>query len=195
MIEVNALSKAYATTLFENIDLIFHDGTVNLITGANGCGKSTLLRCIAGLEQPDQGFCRVQGQLLYQPQQAMLFRLSAYDNAIIGNAKADTATVHAYFETFGMTELMSRSVAGFSGGERQKVVLIRSLLTGGDAMLLDEPFSALDAESSAIGLRLLRETARARQIPVVFISHDIEAGDAVADHRWHFENGSFSQIY
>lgn len=195
MIDVIGLSKSYQKPLFTDLSMRFDDGKIYLITGANGSGKSTFLRCIAGFSSPDEGECRVEGTLLYQPQQAMLFPLSCYDNAIVGNPKADPASVRALFERLDMMALMNRGVRGLSGGERQKVTLIRSLVTGGGAVLLDEPFSALDNKSSATCLTLIQDYAKTHQVPLLVVSHAVEAATNIADHRIHFEEGRVTRLF
>lgn len=194
MIEVKQLSKAYDKVLFQDISLTFENAEAYVITGANGSGKSTFLRCLSGFEKADTGSFRIEGNLLYQPQEAMLFKLSCYENVIIGNRKADKNHVQQLFEQLGIGELLYRNVRGLSGGERQKVTLIRSLLTGGKALLLDEPFSALDEISTRICLQLLKNYAKRYEATLLFVSHDIHASSQIADYRYHLENGKFQLI-
>lgn len=173
----------------------FEDGLIYLITGSNGSGKSTFLRCIAGFEKPDSGSVHIEGKLLYQPQQAMLFPLTGYDNVLVGRPKAAQEQIEPLFARLEITPLMNRGVRGLSGGERQKIALIRSLVTGGDAMLLDEPFSALDTKSSVVCLELLQDYAKKYHVPLLFVSHAIDAGVRIADHRLHFDDGKLEMVF
>lgn len=195
MIRVQGLAKAYDKPLFADASMVFENGKVSLITGENGSGKSTFLRILAGFVKADAGHVEIEGELLYQPQEAMLFDLTAYDNAVVAKPQADQAQVAHLFELLGIAELMTRRVRGFSGGERQKTTLIRSLVTGGDALLFDEPFSALDNKSMHICLQLMQDYARRHDVPLVFISHDILSAEKIADHRFHLEEGRFSQVF
>lgn len=195
MIEVQGLEKSYDKLLFRNATMRFEDGEVVLISGENGSGKSTFLRILVGLVEADAGHFHIDGELLYQPQDAMLFDMTAYENAIVGNKKADPKRVRELFRELGIEELIDRRVKGFSGGERQKTMLIRSLVTGGDALLFDEPFSALDNKSMQVCLRLMQEYAREHHVPLAFVSHDILSAEKIADHRFHLEEQTFSQIF
>lgn len=195
MITIEDLAKAYDKELFTHASMVFEDGKVILISGENGSGKSTFLRILAGLVPADAGSFQIEGDLLYQPQDAMLFDMTARKNVMVAKPEADQTLVADLFRELGIGDLMDRNIRGFSGGERQKTTLIRSLITGGDALLFDEPFSALDNKSMAVCLRLMEAYAKTHQVPVVFVSHDILAAEKIADHRFHLEDQRFTRIF
>src|SRR5919106_5619465 len=135
------------------------------IVGPSGCGKSTLLELIAGLREPTQGGIAVGGagaagerlaRCAYMPQRDLLLPwLSAIDNAALAlrnrGARRDAArrTTAPLFERFGLAGFERSRPGELSGGMRQRIAFLRTLLAGKPVLLLDEPFGALDAITRA----------------------------------------------
>src|SRR5262249_7543212 len=135
-------------------------GELVTLVGPSGCGKSTLLSLIAGLEEPSSGAIALNGkvntrrlgQVGYMPQRDLLLPWrSALDNAIPGLAlqgvsrKAARERARAIFEDFGLAGCSRSYPFELSGGMRQRVAFARTVLAGGNLLVLDEPFGALDA--------------------------------------------------
>ncbi|MDR1278909.1 MAG: ATP-binding cassette domain-containing protein, partial [Treponema sp.] len=135
------------------------------ILGASGCGKSMTLKCIAGIETPDEGFISVNGRVLFdsarkinlKPQvrrvgylfqnYALFPRMTALENIIAGlpgRGREKKQKALAWMRRFGLEGLEDRYPAMLSGGQQQRTALARLLIGGPEAVLLDEPFSALD---------------------------------------------------
>ncbi len=172
------------------------DGSCLALVGENGSGKSTTLRCIAGLETPERGRIAVAGRVVfdselgvnlppqkrsvgYVPQGLELFpHMSVYENVAFGlrvrgicRAEVERRVSEA-IEMLGLSGLERRGIAQLSGGQRQRVALARALVIEPELLLLDEPFSALDAATKRSLLPELRRLLEDAGIPAVVVSHD-----------------------
>ena len=182
------------------IDLVAADGEVLAVVGPSGCGKSTLLELLAGLGDPDEGTVAVSGErsraarlaaCAYMPQRDLLLPWrSALDNAglaleVRGIARAEARRrALPLFERFGLAEFARALPAELSGGMRQRVAFLRTLLSGRPTLLLDEPFGALDSITRATMQEWLAESLAAEPRTVVLVTHDVREalylGDRVA---------------
>ncbi len=168
--------------------------TVALI-GQSGCGKSTLLHMLAGLLMPSDGCVRINGHQVTRPsprwnmmfQKPSLFpwmtvRRNASLGLIFQGRKRDMRErIDQLLATVGLTEKAEVNVQSLSGGQQQRVALARSLATDPELLLLDEPFSALDAFTRIALQDEVTRLAQERGISVVFVTHDIEEAVAMAD--------------
>lgn len=156
--------------LFQAVSLEVYAGDRLALTGPSGSGKSTLLRCAVGLEARRQGriwwrgepveaegMRRFRTRAAYVPQQPVAIARTIADNLSFARQMAaeldadvlDEQAQHALLDTFGLGGLdWQRDFAGLSVGERQRVVLVRSLTLQPDLLLLDEPTASLDADSA-----------------------------------------------
>lgn len=191
MLELQQLSKDWqARVLLRDVSLGVAPGETVAILGPSGSGKSTLLKMVAGLEPLDSGRVLFDGQDItaLPPEQrhfALMFQdfalfphLDVQDNVAFGLVEQGLRKVEAraqacaMLERFGLQGFARSRVTRLSGGEQQRVALARALITRPRALLLDEPFSALDAE-----LRLqLREEFRQRiaefNMATLLVTHD-----------------------
>ena len=180
--------------VFDDLSESCGDGEITAILGPNGSGKSTLLNMIVQFEAPDGGtigFDGTQGstpRIGYMMQEPMLLPwLTAIENAVLGAELAgdgqDITRIKAmaHFVKLDMSELVKRFPTKLSGGEKQKVALIRTLLVGRDLLLLDEPFSAIDARTRLELQMQVRSTAKADAKTVLFVTHDVDEALLVAD--------------
>lgn len=168
--------------------------TIALI-GQSGCGKSTLLHMLAGLLIPSDGCVRINGHQVIKPSPRwnMMFQkpslypwMTVRKNASLGlifqGRKRDMQSrIDSLLETVGLTEKAEVNVQSLSGGQQQRVALARSLATEPELLLLDEPFSALDAFTRVALQDEVVRLAHERGISVVFVTHDIEEAVAMAD--------------
>ncbi|MBO9332111.1 energy-dependent translational throttle protein EttA [Achromobacter sp. HZ01] len=196
VIEFNNVSKAYGDRLLiDNLSFKVPPGAIVGIIGANGAGKSTLFRMIAGREQPDSGEVKI-GQtvkLAYVDQS----RDALEDKKTVFDAVADGADLL----TVGKFEMSSRAYLGrfnfkggdqnklvgqLSGGERGRLHMAKTLIAGGNVLLLDEPSNDLDVET----LRALEDALLEFPGSVMVISHDRWFLDRIATHILAFEGDS-----
>jgi NitT/TauT family transport system ATP-binding protein len=172
-------------------------GTVTAFVGPSGCGKSTLLELIAGLLEPASGDIAVAGdttaagrlgRCAYLPQgDSLLPWYSALDNAAVGlrnrgvaksDARGEAASLLARFGIAGFEGALPREL---SGGMRQRVAFLRTLLSGKPVLCLDEPFAALDAITRGEMQEWLGGALAAESRTVILVTHDIEEALYLAD--------------
>ncbi len=162
-------------------------GETLAVVGPSGCGKSTLLELVCGLQAPDAGTVDAPPAALMPQHDGLLPWLSALDNAglalrVGGRSKeAARAAAHEHFAAFGL-EGFERSRPGeLSGGMRQRVAFLRTLLAGRPLLCLDEPFGALDALTRAQLQRWLAGALVREPRTVLLVTHDVEEAVLLAD--------------
>ncbi len=214
MLELINISKDWkARVLLHDVSLGVSPGETVAILGSSGSGKSTLLKIVAGLEPLDAGRVLFDGQdittlaperrrfaLMFQDF-ALFPHLDVQDNVAFGlveqgtrkpDARAQACTV---LERFGLQAFARARVTQLSGGEQQRVALARALITQPRVLLLDEPFSALDAE-----LRLeLREEFCLRitefNMATILVTHDEAEARAMGTTGYRLVNGALLQVW
>jgi ABC-type nitrate/sulfonate/bicarbonate transport system ATPase subunit len=180
--------------VLEQIDIALPPRRFAAIVGPSGSGKSTLLNLVAGLEEPDGGTVTLAGSSKrlgrsgFMPQRDLLHPWrTALDNATValeiqGVGKRDARErARALFERFGLRGFEGARPAQLSGGMRQRVALARTLLAGGELILLDEPFGALDALTRAQMQAWLLETWPELERACLLVTHDVEEALLLAD--------------
>ena len=178
-----------ALTALAGIDLDLRANAVTAVVGPSGCGKSTLLELVAGLQEPDEGGDpAAPAASAYMPQRDLLLPWrDALGNAALalecqGVARAEARRRAApLFERFGLTEFEHVRPAALSGGMRQRVAFLRTLLQGRPVLLLDEPFGALDAITRADLREWLAAALVEEPRTVLLVTHDIEEAVFLAD--------------
>jgi ABC-type nitrate/sulfonate/bicarbonate transport system ATPase subunit len=197
-VAVRGLSHSYGELRsLDRVDLAAPDGGVVALVGPSGCGKSTLLEIVCGLREPGAGEVEVDGaaaaagrlaRCAYMPQRDLLLPwFSALDNAALalrnrGTGKAAARRrAGALFERFGLAGFESARPQELSGGMRQRVAFLRTLVAGKPVLALDEPFASLDAISRAEMQEWLAGALRAEARTVLLVSHDIEESLYLAD--------------
>ena len=197
---VRGVVKSFdSTQVLRRVDLDVPAGTVVALLGPSGCGKTTLLRSIAGLEHPDSGEVRLGGRTMSGPSTwrppesrriGMVFQdwalfphLSVARNVGFGLTRAErrSGRIMEALELVGLTRFADRMPATLSGGQQQRVALARALANRPAAVLLDEPFSNLDATlRTQIRIdvqRLLRDLG----VTALFVTHDQEEAFVVGE--------------
>jgi ABC-type nitrate/sulfonate/bicarbonate transport system ATPase subunit len=162
-------------------------GEIVTVVGPSGCGKTTLLELICGLQAPDAGTV-VSAPAALMPQRDLLLPwLSAIDNAALAlrarGMGRDEARVAAapWLQRFGLTGFEQARPAELSGGMRQRVSFLRSLLAGKPVLALDEPFAALDAITRAEMQGWLAQVLATEPRTVVLVTHDVEEAVVLGD--------------
>jgi molybdate transport system ATP-binding protein len=176
---------------------------VTAIFGPSGCGKTSVLRCMAGLQQVEDGYCAVNGdvwqegsrfrppherQIGYVFQEASLFpHLSVRRNMLFGAPRygnggdGPSPTFDEVVTLLGLDGLVDRSPHRLSGGERQRVAIARALLSQPRLLLMDEPLSALDRATKDEILPFLERLHRNLSLPILYVSHDMSEVERLAD--------------
>jgi NitT/TauT family transport system ATP-binding protein len=184
-------------TALDGIDLEVRRDEVLAVVGPSGCGKSTLLELMAGLQEPDEGTVSALGATdpagrraacAYMPQRDLLLPWrDALANAALalecrGVPRAEARRrAEPLFERFGLAEFERARPAELSGGMRQRVAFLRTLLPGRPVLLLDEPFGALDSITRASMQRWLAEALAQEPRTVLLVTHDVEEALFLAD--------------
>jgi ABC-type nitrate/sulfonate/bicarbonate transport system ATPase subunit len=157
------------------------------VVGPSGCGKSTLLELVCGLAEPDSGTVAAAPAALMPQRDGLLPWLSALDNAalalrIAGVERARArAAAHEHFAAFGLEGFEKTRPRELSGGMRQRVAFLRTLLAGRPLLCLDEPFGALDALTRGQMQRWLADALQREPRTVVLVTHDVEEAVLLAD--------------
>ena len=196
VIEFNNVSKAYGERLLiDNLSLKIPPGAIVGIIGPNGAGKSTLFRMLTGLEKPDSGEIKIGSTVkishVDQSRDALESEKTVFDaisggNDILTVGKFETSA-RAYLGRFNFKGADQQKIVGnLSGGERGRLHLAKTLIAGGNVLLLDEPSNDLDVET----LRALEDALLEFAGCVLVISHDRWFLDRIATHILAFEGNS-----
>ena len=212
---IAGLSVSYgAAAVLRDVSLDLERGQLLAVLGPSGAGKSTLLRLIAGFEKPDAGSISLDGAVLTEPtslvpperrnigivpQDAALFpHLSVRDNIAFGlrglGYKERDARVAQLLELTRLAELAERRPDQLSGGQAQRVALARALAPKPKLVLLDEPFSALDAELRAELREQVRTALKAEGATAILVTHDQEEALSLADKVAVLRDGEIIQV-
>jgi ABC-type nitrate/sulfonate/bicarbonate transport system ATPase subunit len=169
------------------VSLYAASGEVLAVVGPSGCGKSTLLELICALQRPDEGSVRCPPAVLMPQRDLLLPWLDALDNAalalrIAGHARAPARRrAGELFGEMGLEGFARAHPGELSGGMRQRVAFLRTLLSGKRVLCLDEPFGALDAITRAEMQEWLAGALEREPRTVVLVTHDVEEAVVLAD--------------
>lgn len=193
-LEVSEISKSFShrrreTRVLHNVSLTVEQQEFVSIVGPSGCGKSTLFHIIGGLVEPDDGVIKMngkfvtgqRGEISYMPQQPALFPWRTIeDNVLLGSEIKGTSNDQArevarhWIQKVGLGGFERAYPHMLSGGMQQRAAFLRALLAPQELMLLDEPFSALDALTRSEMQTWLLELWEENRRSVLFITHNIE---------------------
>jgi ABC-type nitrate/sulfonate/bicarbonate transport system ATPase subunit len=169
------------------MDLRAAPGEIVAVVGPSGCGKSTLLELICGLQAPDAGSVAADPAVLMPQRDLLLPWASALDNAALALRVRGTARAAAreralpWFARFGLGGFEHARPAELSGGMRQRVAFVRTLLAGKPVLALDEPFAALDALTRQEMQGWLAHALAQEPRTVVLVTHDVEEAIVLGD--------------
>jgi ABC-type nitrate/sulfonate/bicarbonate transport system ATPase subunit len=198
LVELEAVTHSFGDLgVLERVSVRAERGEVLGVVGPSGCGKSTLLEIVAGLAEPSSGAVSVDGRrgaadrlarCVLMPQRDLLLPwLSAIDNAALalrnrGASRSDArGGAHALFARFGLAGFETASPRELSGGMRQRVAFLRTLLSGKPVLALDEPFASLDAITRAEMQEWLAGALAEEARTVVLVTHDVEEALYLSD--------------
>jgi ABC-type nitrate/sulfonate/bicarbonate transport system ATPase subunit len=181
------LSRHGTVEALAGMSLRARAGEIVAVVGPSGCGKSTLLELICGLQAPDSGTVRCAPAALMPQRDLLLPWLSASDNAALALVVRGVSRTQAraaaapWLTRFGLGGFEATRPAQLSGGMRQRVSFLRSLLAGKPVLALDEPFAALDAITRAEMQGWLVSVLASEPRTVVFVTHDVEEAVMLGD--------------
>jgi sulfonate transport system ATP-binding protein len=196
MLYVEAAEKTYpnGTRALAGLNLVVEEGEIVAVVGGSGCGKSTFLRLAAGLDQPTRGRIRLDGEIITRPdplvglvfqEPRLLPWLTVEQNVGFGLMERPHAErkrlVHELLARVGLLHCAQCWPRELSGGQAQRVAIARALAPHPRVLLLDEPFSALDAFTRASLHEHLLDLWRALKPTLVLVTHDVEEAAVLAD--------------
>jgi ABC-type Fe3+/spermidine/putrescine transport system ATPase subunit len=207
ILEIENLSKQFSDkTIFSAMNINISKGEIVALLGPSGCGKSTLLRMICGLESVEEGsitFGDVDeamdiGVDNTQQSVGMIFQkpvlfphLSVAGNIILGMSKPPSRKLRnevaeKYLADVGLSGFSKNSVETLSGGEAQRVCLVRALISEPKLLLLDEPFSSLDVKSRRKIAIETKQILKKKGISALHVTHDPEEAKLISDRviKW-----------
>ena len=175
--------------VLRNIHMKVRKGEIIAIIGPSGCGKSTMLNLISNLEKPSDGVVRVNGDIGYMFQRDhLLEHRTVYNNIILGlevkrehKNKKLLEEVDRLINTYGLGDFRKNFPKELSGGMRQRVSLIRTLVVNPDILLLDEPFASLDYQTKISVIDDIYKIIRNERKTAVIVTHDISEAISIAD--------------
>ena len=201
-IEIKNICKSFEgknknLSVLKDINLTINDGELICLLGPSGCGKTTLLRLIAGLEHPSSGEIIANGEVVKKPsgdravifQQYSLFPwLTVLQNVTFGlemtkkgTKEENIAAAERYLESVGLIDFKDSYPHELSGGMKQRVAIIRSLLNHSPILLMDEPFSAVDMQTRHKLQEQLIGVWKRFNNTIVFVTHDVDEAVYLAD--------------
>jgi NitT/TauT family transport system ATP-binding protein len=199
---VEGVSKTYRTqrgtvAALDNVSLTVHEGEFVCLLGPSGCGKTTLLNIVAGLETPDAGSVLADGKPVTGPgsDRMMMFQESAlypwldvFGNVMFSlklkprlNQRERAEVAQFYLKLVGLEKFSRSNLHELSGGMKQRVALARALAPNPQALLMDEPFGALDALTREQLYGDLQDIWSQRRKTVVFVTHNVREAVCLGD--------------
>lgn len=208
-LDAQNISKSYnKKEIIKNVSIYAEGSEIVSLLGVSGVGKTTLFNIISGIKPPDKGrvllngrdITSVPGHVGYMLQKDMLLEhLNIIDNVsiplVIKGEKKKVARQKAlkFFEKFGLLGYENKYPKELSGGMRQRAALLRTYLFSSNIVLLDEPFSALDAITKRLMQEWYLSVIKEIKLPTIFITHDIEEAILLSD-RIYIMSGSPGEI-
>ncbi|MCX7848635.1 MULTISPECIES: ABC transporter ATP-binding protein [unclassified Thermus] len=193
--------------VLKGIDLEVYPGEILALLGPSGCGKTTLLRVVAGLESPEEGRVVLEGREItpLPPERrgigfvfqdyALFPHLTALGNVAFGlKGKDRWERARKALERVGMTLFQDRRPGELSGGQQQRIALARALAPGPKLVLLDEPFSSLDASLRAATREEVRKILKETGTTALLVTHDQEEALSFADRLGVMRGGRLEQV-
>lgn len=211
-LELRGLQKSFGgLAAVDGVDLRVEPGELCALLGPSGCGKTTVLRLIAGLERPDSGEVGVGARILsgdgeFVPPERRRIGMVFQDYALFPHLdvaanvgyglgrRPDAARVRLVLELVGLATEGHRSVHELSGGQQQRVALARALAPTPELILLDEPFSNLDAGLRERLREEVREIIRAAGVTALFVTHDQAEALSIAETVAVMRDGRIEQV-
>ena len=203
-------SNKICTTALNDISLSFCDDSTTAVMGKSGSGKTTLLKVIGTLLLPESGTVSIDGTDIYSISETdrsifrrtqigfiyqsydLLPELNAYENIaiaeMINNRKPNKDNIMEICDQLGVSDLLSKYPAELSGGEQQRIAIVRAISTNAKIILCDEPTGNLDEENSERIIDYIIDITKARHLTTVIVTHDKDIAGK-ADNIIHLRDG------
>lgn len=190
--------KSGSHRVLQDINLEIAEGSFTSLIGPSGCGKSSLLLCLAGLMSPTEGTVAVGGSLISGPPKAVTYVFQQYSKSVFpwrtvaknaafgletaGVSKKERADrVQNMLDRVGLSGFEDRFPGELSGGMQQRLAIARALVCEPSVLLMDEPFSAVDALTRAQLQDLVLDIWREAGLTIVFVTHDVDEAVYLSD--------------
>lgn len=193
VLSINNVSKNFYTKVGElevlkDLSMNVNQGEIVAIVGPSGSGKSTLLNLISGLLKPTEGTIELKGNLGYMFQKDQLFEWrTVWKNILLGLeikhqiTKESKLEIKRMLEKYELIDFVNNYPSELSGGMRQRIALIRTLVVKPDILLLDEPFSALDYQTRIKVSDDVYNIIKNEKLSAILVTHDISEAIAMGD--------------
>ena len=176
-IELVHISKRFDDhVVFEDLNMVFHEGEIYCLMGASGSGKTTLLQLLMGLEKPDTG--EIKGMIgkkvsaVFQEDRLIEHFDAVRNIKLVCDKQITEQRIESELTRVGIEDYTNKTVNHFSGGMRRRVAIVRAILANNDILLLDEPFKGLDERLKHQVIDYVRQMAVGKT--VILVSHDKE---------------------
>ena len=198
-IYIEHMTKKYGdNTVLQDINLTIEEGEFIALVGKSGCGKSTLLRIVSSLTEHSRGKVLINGKestgidpevrFLFQDARLLPWK-TVLQNVVLGSPTRDEAKAREVLETVGLKGKENAWPSDLSSGQQQRVAIARALIGTPKVLLLDEPFSALDALTRIQMQRLVEKLWEQYRFTVILVTHDVPEAVYLADRILLVENG------
>lgn len=196
MISIKQLSVSYSlNNVLQNLSLNLEDGEIYSLIGPSGCGKSTLLKVLSGIKNDYTGSIEYNGKPIqeeqlsigYVPQNYGLLEWKTVKDNIylpfrLHKKKINEAENEDILQSLEIKDLLKKYPQELSGGQKQRVALARAFMTHPNLLLMDEPFSALDAFTSSASQELFLRIWSKYKVTTLFITHNISEAVSIGKH-------------
>ena len=186
---IQPFSKTYdSVTVLDFPGMEPEAGKICAVIGANGSGKSTFGKILAGILTPDRkGSVTDRGTIGYMPQKNYAYRMSTKANILLNGQDRRRADV--LMEKLQLLHLQNKRADRLSGGETARMALARLMMKRYDLVILDEPTSAMDMETTLLSEQLIMEYVRETGCALILVTHSLQQARRVADRVWYFHKG------
>ncbi len=188
--KLSAFQKTYdKVTVLNFPGMNLEKGKIYAVIGANGSGKSTFCKILAGIFPADQRKAGFSPDIAvgYMPQKSYAYRMSVQANIALGGR--DAQKMKALMEALQLTHLAKKRANKLSGGETARMALARLLMKSYDVLILDEPTSAMDMETTAIAEEQIRQYVQKTGATVLLVTHSLQQARRLAHEALFFRKG------
>ena len=188
------LTKTYDGRCVLDIpELELSPGKIYAVIGANGCGKSTLAKLISGTVKADGGYVKSGAGIGYMPQKSYAFKMSTRKNLRINHENNAESRENALMAALKIDSLSEAKASKLSGGETARMALARLLMKKYELIVLDEPTSAMDIESTFLAEKLICDYRDETDCAVLLITHSVAEAERIADEIIFISSGILTE--
>lgn len=188
------------------------DSKIIAIMGQSGAGKTTFLKLLSGLTKPDSGYIKINDFVMYESniiniktklrQIAYIFQhdnlfphLNVKDNIGLGLKTSQSENILFWLDKFGLGDIRKSRITNLSGGEKQRIALIRALLHNPQLLLLDEAFSSLDEENKNMLYEEIKTVLHSYKGHTIIVTHDYKEAMKLADEIYYLSNNKLNRVW